>query len=245
MSKIKVGDKVKVKRNTQGEIEWLSSGHTEGVFKVDIVDEGDGCIRFENKSLWYDGAWCTLATAINEKPTEEFDTEKVDISWFTERVKVGSRVARKDSLKLLTNIDNPPYTSHLVVSIDKCGFGTGCYWKYAVLEEDYKLFLEYMTLQEDLFNQRHLDYSLKRRSEQLQEAQEELAKKDKWYLNIPKKGVVCWSSDDVSETDSSCAPSVIMGYYESDLYPFGAAGVGWKYATPLTEQELMDNFISK
>lgn len=57
-----------------------------------------------------------------------------------------------------------------------------------------------------------------------------------WYKSIPKKGVLCWVSDYEKKPPHI---AVINEYYSLSYYPFtGKNNSEWKYATPLTNEEI-------
>ena len=81
----------------------------------------------------------------------------------------------------------------------------------------------------------------------MQAAQDKLDKENEateWYNKIPEKGVACWISDDFSEPDSSCGSAIVTSKEGTSTYPFYTAGECWQYATPLTEQEIRDTFLT-
>ena len=238
MNKFKVGDKVLVENKIEegyGSLTWLIN-HQEGIFEVRAVDQTTGSVKFKEVPLWYDEAWCALVT-------DSFDIEKVDISWFTDRVEVGEQVARDDKISLLLREVSRGARLELT-QIRSTSFICGTHWKYAVAERHFDLFVKWIALQEDIFNQRHLLLTLKQRNEEMQATQDKLDKQNKWYNNIPEEGVVCWVSDDVREPDSGCGSAVVTSKEGISTYTFYTAGECWLYATPLTEQEIIDTFLS-
>lgn len=60
----------------------------------------------------------------------------------------------------------------------------------------------------------------------------------KWYEDIPKHGVLCFVSD--TEQDRTHNVVVIYEYFGDTIFPFRGVRA-WKYATPLTNDE-MDKF---
>ena len=210
---IKAGDMVRVENNGLGCLTWLSGCHREGLFEVGSVVGDTGSIHFEGSGLYYDKKWCTLVTETEEETQEQFDIEKVDISWFTNRVKVGDVVIKGDSIGFLRE----EYRLHRalpLIAVDSKGFQTGCYWVYAVLPADRDLLLEYLQLKEDTFKNNQSKAGIYSRESSLgykllqadADMTDEIATSQedaKWNNNIPEKGVLCWVSDDFV-ADSSC-----------------------------------------
>jgi hypothetical protein len=66
----------------------------------------------------------------------------------------------------------------------------------------------------------------------------EIYEEPKWYENIPEDGVLCWVSD-IKKDDKECI-AAICHHNEKVNNPYIelGAGVGWKYATPLTKEEI-------
>ena len=59
-----------------------------------------------------------------------------------------------------------------------------------------------------------------------------------WYLNIPPEGVECYVS--VRTPNPSCATRIIFFYNSGYRLPFRSShDVGWKYATPVNEGEII------
>ena len=247
MSKFKVGDRVVIKApEDRGENPgWLSDSMLEGEQVVsEVFEDYQGSFYLKSgRGYKYKDSWATLVNP--EQEVEEFDIEKVDISWFTDRVKVGEQVARDDKISLLLRDVNRGAKIELT-QIRDTSFICGTYWKYAVAERHFDLFVKWIVLQEDIFNQRHLQCTLKRLNEEMQYAKDELDKQSEeseWYNSIPEKGLVCWVSDDVREPDSSCGSAVVTEWGGIPTYPFHTAGESWQYAAPLTEQEIIDIFL--
>lgn len=193
-------------------------------------------------------------TETEEETQEQFDIEKVDISWFTNRVKVGDVVIKGDSIGFLRE----EYRLHRalpLIAVDSKGFQTGCYWVYAVLPADRDLLLEYLQLKEDTFKNNQSKAGIYSRESSLgykllqadADMTDEIATSQeaaKWNNNIPEKGVLCWVSDDFV-ADSSCEAMVILGYEIGYTYKYRTQSTGYKYAVPLTEKEVRALYIPK
>ena len=60
--------------------------------------------------------------------------------------------------------------------------------------------------------------------------------KPKWYENIPECGVLCWCWD--STTSKSKRIYLVTNYYHSKDHKFATNSSFYRYATPLTREEL-------
>lgn len=63
----------------------------------------------------------------------------------------------------------------------------------------------------------------------------------KWFDIIPEHGIICWVSDSQSGTPYI---QIVLKYYAENPYPFRTAQVGYRYATPLTNQEIKELFLT-
>ena len=57
----------------------------------------------------------------------------------------------------------------------------------------------------------------------------------KWYENIPPHGVLCWVHDELHNTPIISSVKI---YASASPRPYGCDGWMWKYATPLTNDEI-------
>ena len=245
MNKFKVGDKVTVVSHDSSHTCWIYYmdeflGQTSVIVSIDSDDD----IRLEDSYFVFPPE--SLKLVSEDSAAEEFDIEKVDISWFTDRVLVGEQVARDDKISLLLRDVNRGSKIELT-QIRDTSFVCGTHWKYVVAERHFDLFVKWIALQEDIFNQRHLRLTLKRRNEEMQDAKDELDKQSEeseWYNNIPDKGLMCWVSDIDAVPDSSCLPSVVVSCNKDTSYPYKTNGEHFTYATPLTLEEAEEFFMS-
>ena len=62
-------------------------------------------------------------------------------------------------------------------------------------------------------------------------------KEPEWYENIPEHGVLCWVSD-IDESLKNIIERITFVVNEDDFYRFRSSETRWKYATPLTNEEI-------
>ena len=62
-------------------------------------------------------------------------------------------------------------------------------------------------------------------------------KEPEWYENIPEHGVLCWV-DDINETARNIIERITFVVNEHEFYRFRSRETIWKYATPLTNEEI-------
>ena len=63
------------------------------------------------------------------------------------------------------------------------------------------------------------------------------SKEPEWYENIPEHGVLCWV-DDINETARNIIERITFVVNEHEFYRFRSRETIWKYATPLTNEEI-------
>lgn len=59
---------------------------------------------------------------------------------------------------------------------------------------------------------------------------------NKWFYNIPESGIICWVSD--YDTSDKLNVEIITKYDDDSVYSFKGKNESWKYADPLTPDEL-------
>ena len=60
----------------------------------------------------------------------------------------------------------------------------------------------------------------------------------KWYDNIPATGILCWVSDESGEHPKNERCQIVVSYSEGTDSPFRTRNCEWKYATPVTQEEV-------
>ncbi len=66
--------------------------------------------------------------------------------------------------------------------------------------------------------------------------------KSEWYKRVPFKKTLCWVNDINKNPAEGGVMVVVKNYRRGSLYPFrfgGSTSVGYKYATPLTKEEVL------
>jgi hypothetical protein len=66
----------------------------------------------------------------------------------------------------------------------------------------------------------------------------EIYEEPKWYENIPEGGVLCWVSDTKKDDEECIAAICHHNEKVNNSYTELDVEVGWKYATPLTKEEI-------
>ena len=62
-------------------------------------------------------------------------------------------------------------------------------------------------------------------------------KESAWWENMPEHGVLCWVSD-IDETTKTTIERITFVLNEDDFFRFQSYESRWKYATPLTNEEI-------